>query len=200
MRITAVFVASAILLTFTTAAAPAGAQDAKPKIVRSKPAEPLDVDGVPCAAGYVFRAEATGRLHQCKLDRDALVHNAELRKGTTVAMNPDGTIRYVFLPGTTMVGEHSCRGQGHGWMTHFHPNGALKSCWLSRNEVIQDVPCSRATFLGEFFGRKYAMTEFHENGSLASCTASSAVDVDGRHYKAGGRVRLDAEGTPLLAR
>ena len=186
----------AIALTFLAAAVPAGAQDATPKIVRSKPAQPAEIDGVPCAAGYVFREEGSGRLHQCRLDRDGVVRNADLEKGTTVALNPDGSIRYVFLPGTTMVGEHSCRGGGHDWMTHFHPNGELRLCWLSRDEVVQGVPCSRATFWGEFFGGKYATTEFHDNGSLASCVASAATDVAGRHYGASERVELDREGRP----
>ena len=53
---------SAIALTLVPAAVPADAQDAKPKIVRSKPAQPVEIDGVPCAAGYVFRVEGTGRL------------------------------------------------------------------------------------------------------------------------------------------
>ena len=191
--------ASAIILTLLPAAT-ASAQDADPKLVRTKTAEALEVDGVPCAAGYVFRSEATGRLRQCTLARDAVVHNADLRKGTTVALNPDGTIRYAFLPGTTMVGEHSCRGQGHGWMTHFHPNGELKLCWLSRDEVIQGVPCSRATFFGEFFGRKYAITEFHENGALASCIASADTGVGGQRYEAGDRIKLDPAGKPVPAR
>ena len=200
--------ASAVLLVLLTvapspalaAAGPDAEREAGPKVVRSKPAAPVELDGVPCAAGYVFRFEATGRLSQCTLDRDAVVRNADLKKGTTVAFNPDGAIRYVFLPGTTMVGEHSCRGQGHGWMTHFHPNGELRLCWLSRDEVIQGVPCSRATFLGEFFGRKYATTEFHGNGALASCLASSATAVGGRSYAAGERVMLDPQGKPVSSR
>ena len=190
----------AIVLTLLAAAVHAGAQDAKPKIVRSKPAQPVEIDGVPCAAGYVFREEGTGRLHQCRLDRDAVVRNAGLKKGTTVALEPDGSIRYVFLPGTTMVGEHSCRGGGHDWMTHFHPNGELRLCWLSRDEVVQGVPCARATFWGEFVGRKYATTEFHDNGALSSCVASAAVDIGGRHYAAGDRVTLDRDGKPVLQR
>ena len=189
--------AAAVLLTLLPAATPASAQGTHPKVVRSKPAEPADIDGVPCAAGYVFRFEATGKLSQCTLDRDATVRNAELRKGSTVALNPDGTIHHVFLPGTTMVGEHSCRGGGHDWMTHFHPNGELKLCWLARDEVIQGVPCSRATFPGEVFGRKYATTEFHENGALASCIASAATDVGGQRYEAGARVTLDLDGKPV---
>jgi hypothetical protein len=203
MSIVILNAASAVLLTILTllpAAAPAGAQEAQPKVVRTKPAEPVDVDGVPCAAGYVFREEATGRLRQCTLARDAVVRNADLRKGTTVALNADGAIRHVFLPGTTMVGGHSCRGQGHGWMTHFHPDGQLRLCWLSRDEVIQGVPCSRATFLGEFFGRKYATTEFHENGALASCVASASTKIGGQPYAVGARVTLDPEGTPVPAR
>lgn len=187
---------SAMTLTLLAAATPATAQDPKPKIVRSKPPQPVEIDGVPCAAGYVFREEGTGRLHQCRLDRDAVVRNADLKKGTTVALNPDGSIRYVFLPGTTMVGQHSCRGGGHDWMTHFHPNGELRLCWLSRDEVVQGVPCSRATFWGEFFGGKYATTEFHASGALSSCIASAAADVGGRHYEAGERVKLDPDGQP----
>lgn len=187
---------SVIALTVPSAAVPATAQDAKPTIVRSKPAQPVEIDGVPCAAGYVFREEGSGRLHQCRLDRDAVVRHADLKKGTTVALNHDGSIRYVFLPGTTMVGEHSCRGGGHDWMTHFHPNGELRLCWLSRDEVVQGVPCARATFWGEFFGRKYATTEFHDNGALSSCVASAAADIEGRHYAAGDRVTLDVDGKP----
>ena len=190
---------SAAVLTLLSPAV-SGGQDTKPRTVRSSPSAPVEIDGVPCAAGDVFRYEATGRLHQCRLDRDAIVRNAFLKKGTTVALNPDGAIRYVFLPGTTMVGKHSCRGQGHGWMTHFHPNGELKLCWLSRDEVIQGVPCSRATFLGEFFGRKYATTEFHENGALASCVASTDTNVGGQHYEAGDRVKLGPDGRPVAAR
>ena len=201
-------VASAVLLMLlpvaspsaSPAAGPDAGRETAPKVVRSKPGTPVAIDSVPCAAGYVFRFEGTGRLSQCTLDRDAVVHNAGLRKGTTVALEPDGSLRYVFLPGTTMVGEHSCRGQGHGWMTHFHPNGELRLCWLSRDEVIQGVPCSRATFLGEFFGRKYATTEFHHNGALASCIASTSTDVGGRRYEAGARVKLDQGGTPIPAR
>ena len=197
-------VVSAVLLTLPPAVSPAAGPDAEgentPKVVRSKPATPVEIDGVPCAAGYVFRFEATGHLSQCALDRDAVVRNAELKKGSTVALDPDGSIRYVFLPGTTMVGEHSCRGQGHGWMTHFHPNGQLRLCWLSRDEVIQGVPCSRATFLGEFFGRKYATTEFHHSGALASCLVSTSAAVGGRHYAAGERVILDPDGKPIPAR
>jgi len=200
MRNTTCAIASAVLLAMLPVLVQAAAEEPKPTIVRSKPASPVAIDGVPCAAGYVFREEATGRLHQCTLDRDSVVHGAELKKGTTVALSSDGTIRYVFLPGTTMVGEHSCRGQGHGWMTHFHPNGELKLCWLSRDEVIQGVPCARATFWGEFFGRKYATTEFHENGALAGCVTSTAADVAGRHYNAGARVKLDQDGKPADSR
>ena len=154
-----------------------------------------------CAAGYIFREETTGRLRQCRLDRDAIVHNASLKKGTLVALNPDGSIRHVFLPDTTtMVGGHSCRGGGHDWMTHFHPNGELRLCWLSRDEIVQGVPCSRATFRGEFFGRKYATTEFHANGALASCIATAETDAGGWHYKAGARVKLDQNGQAVRER
>jgi hypothetical protein len=186
-------VISAAVLTLLSPAV-SSSQDTRPRIVRSSISAPVEIDGVPCAAGYLFREALTGRLHQCRLDDDAVVRNAFLRKGTTVALNPNGSIRYVFLPGTTMVGTHSCRGQGHGWMTHFHPNGELRLCWLSHDEVIQGVPCSRATFWGECFGGKYATTEFHDNGMLASCVVSETADIGARHYEAGERVKLDRDG------
>lgn len=189
-------VAIVILLTLVPSPCGAAGQDAEPRIVRTKSAAPIEVDGVPCAAGHVFREEESGRLRRCTLGRDAVVHHADLKKGSIVALDADGSIRYVFLPGTTMVGEHSCRGRGHGWMTLFHPNGRLKLCWLSRREVIQGVPCSKATFLGEFFGRKHASAEFHENGALASCVASAGFELGGRRYRAGERARLDPGGTP----
>ena len=62
------------------------------------------------------------------------------------------------------------------------------------------MPCSRAAFWSEFFGRKYATTEFHENGALASCIASAATVAGGRQFVAGERVTLDPAGKPLSAR
>jgi hypothetical protein len=62
MRVVARAIISGIALTLLPAAVPAGAQEARPKVVRSKPAQPVEIDGVPCAAGYVFREEGTGRL------------------------------------------------------------------------------------------------------------------------------------------
>jgi hypothetical protein len=170
------------------------------KTVRSRLKTPTEIDGVPCAAGYAWRVAETGRLHSCTLARDAAVHGAPLLRGAWVAFNPDGTISYVFLRKTTTIQGHRCRGQGHGWMTHFYPNGQLRLCWLSQDEMIQNAPCARATFSGEFFGRHYATSEFHENGALASCRAAKDVEIGGIRFKAGNRISLDPSGTPVPSR
>ena len=54
-------------------------------------------------------------LSQCTLARDATVHNADFRKGSTVNRNPGGTMQHVFLParrrwGSTVAGVEATTG------------------------------------------------------------------------------------------
>jgi hypothetical protein len=145
------------------------------------------VDGVPCAAGHYWRF-ADGHLHRCQLSRAAKVHGVELPAKSTVAFEPGGTWAFVFLPGTTVLEGHRCRGGGHSYMTEFHENGRLKLCWLEHEEVIDGVPCARATFLGEVFGGGPSGVIFHEDGKLAGCRASRDVTINGRTFRKGERV------------
>ncbi|MCK7533822.1 MAG: hypothetical protein MZV63_23720 [Marinilabiliales bacterium] len=137
------FAASVVLLVLLpastiparAAAGPGAKGETGPTVVRSKPAAPVEIDGVPCAAGYVFRFEATGRLSQCRLDRDAVVHNADLQEGNHRGAQPGWHHPVRVSARHDAGGGAQLPGQGHGWMTHFHPNGQLRLCWLSRDEV-----------------------------------------------------------------
>jgi hypothetical protein len=154
---------------------------------------PTEIDGVPCAAGYVWRF-ADGRLAQCTLERAATVRNMRLPQGSVVAFKRDGANAFVFLPGPTAIEGHTCRGHGHDVQTVFHSNGRLALCWLEQDEMIQDVPCARTTFLGEVFGPPSGVT-FAADGMLTGCRLSRTLTDDGRVFAKGSRVGYAPDGS-----
>lgn len=160
---------------------------------RSRLTRTTVVDGVPCAAGYVWRF-ADGRLAQCTLERAATVRNMELPAGSVVAFKQDGTNAFVFLPGTAVIEGHTCRGHGHDVQTVFHPNGRLALCWLEQDETIQDVPCAKLTFLGEIFGGTASGVTFADDGRLTGCRLSRDLVGDDRVFRKGTRVGYAADG------
>lgn len=170
----------------------------RPRAVRSTLAEPTEVEGVPCAAGYLWRFE-DGSLSRCTIDRDATVRGAALPKGATVAFNPDGSHAYVFLPRTTEIQGFQCRGSGHNFMTVFHPGGALKLCWMPEDREVQGIPCAGFSIWSDVFGRNPSGVYLHPNGKLADCRLSADVTIGGAFFKKGQRIRLDAEGHPTRA-
>lgn len=152
------------------------------------------IEDVPCAAGDMWRFTDSGRLHRCTTDRDAVVRNAPLPKGSTVAFNDDGSHRYVFLPKTTVIEGHACRGAGHNFMTGFHANGRLKLCWLPDDATIQGVTCAGFSFWSDAIRRNPSGVTFHPNGQLKSCRLAKDAQVDGATVRKGTRITLDADG------
>lgn len=181
-----------VLLLVWPAAARAGEQ---PKPERSTLAQPSDIEGVPCAAGYIWRFP-DGRLHRCTLGRDATVRGAALPAGSAVAFNADGGHSYVFLPKTTEIEGLSCRGLGHNFMTTFHPDGRLKLCWMPEDHEVQGVPCAGFSWWSDVFARNPSGVSLHPNGRLADCRLSRDVTIGGVPFTKGQRVHLDAEGNP----
>jgi hypothetical protein len=151
------------------------------------------ISGIPCAPGYAWRY-TDGRLGRCTLARAATIDGAALPAQTTVALEANGRIAYVFLPGTIVIEGHSCRGHGHDVMTQFHPGGRLKLCWLEHDEVIQGLPCAKTTFLGEMFGGPPSGVAFAADGRLSGCRISRDVVSNGRTFRRGSRVGLDPSG------
>jgi hypothetical protein len=182
---------------------------------------PLRIESVPCAAGWVTKHPG-GKLRSCTLASDAVIQrfelpagsrvdllpsgqlsgfrlgreaeigNARLPAGATIGVRPDGQVGHVFLPYDMEIQGHLCLGRGHDWMTTFHPNGKLELAWLAHEEVIQSVPCAKASFWGELHGG--AGVNFWPDGSLRHCRAAHRATIQGVTFGAGDQIWLDAQG------
>jgi len=199
---------SIFLLTAAILSAPGGPESGgstpdqrpdRPRPVRSKLRAPQEIEGIPCGPGYVWHFP-DGRLHSCRLDRDATVRGADLPKGSTVAFRPDGTHAYVFLPRTTTIEGYECRGSGHNFMTVFHPDGRLKLCWMPKNRTVHGVPCAGFSVWADILTGNPSGVYLHPNGRLADCRLSADVTVDGKLFSRGKRIFLDEEGHPVPPR
>jgi hypothetical protein len=162
---------------------------------------PTVLDGTLCAkvGGLLDGRRATlyanGRLESCAIAGDIDWFGHRLPAGTWIFQHPDGAPRQAYLSRDTPLQGHRCRGTGWGgWQTTFHPNGALRTCWLAEGEVIDGVPCQRATFRGE--SRGTTSTVFREDGSLLSCRAAADFTRAGRNFLKGERVELPAPLPP----
>lgn len=157
---------------------------------------PEAIEGVPCAAGYLWRFP-DGRLHRCTLDRDAVVRGASLPRGSAVAFNEDGNHAYVFLPRTTTIEGYECKGSGHNFMTTFHPDGRLKLCWLEEDRDVQGIPCAGFSVWSDVFGKNPSGVYLHPDGKLAECRVTRDIEIGGRHYAKNDRIFLDEAGQPI---
>lgn len=131
-------------------------------------------------------------LYRVDLAAEDTVSGFVVPAGTMVHLNPDSTVRFCFLSENTYMDSILCRGQGHGWMTTFHPNGHLKTIWLGEDTVIQGVPVRRATFWRAVLQK--AATRFHANGQLAQGWLAESTTIQGHHYNRGEAVLFDPEG------
>jgi hypothetical protein len=153
------------------------------------------LDGVPCrrtGGGFVRRkaqVHAAGSLRACELSEQSVLAGHALPAGTWVYLHVDGQIDYAWLRRDTLLQGHLCRGTGYGgWQTTFYGGGALRTCWLARDEIIDGVPCSRATFLGEVRGG--ARTLFERDGRLRSCRAARDFAYGEERFRRGEQVDL----------
>jgi hypothetical protein len=161
------------------------------RTIAVKPGEVTIVQGVPCRGS--FERYPDGKLKSCVLAREDTLSGQLFAEGTVVNFTPEGIFDWCFLQEDTFIQGHLCRGETHGFMTHFHPNGKLKLAWLGRDEVIQGIPCSKFTWFGDVFGGASGVS-FHPNGMLNHCKLSKAVTIGGRTFKKGEHVRFDQNG------
>lgn len=153
--------------------------------------EPVDIQGVSCQGHVEYYSN--GRLKTCTLAREDTLSGQPLAEGTVVTFTADGVLDWCFLQKDTEIQGHLCKGQGHGWMTCFYPNGKLKLAWLGRDQVIQGIPCAEYSFWADAFGGG-AGTYFHENGNLKRCRLANDVTVDGHLLKRGDQAAFDENG------
>ena len=143
-----------------------------------------------------------GDIKFCRLVKEDTLSGKILPKGTGVHFSKTGLMDWCFLPENMMIQGHFCGGGGHSFMTGFHPNGELKTAWLVKNEIIQEMPCSKFRFLSAIFHGfhgKSGATTFHDNGQLKYCELSKSIKIQGIQYNKGNAVRFDMEGTLILS-
>ena len=156
-----------------------------------------EIQGI--SASGPFGYYRNGKLKSCTLARDDTLSGQPLQAGTVVHLTEDGKLDWCFLQQDTEIQGHMCRGETHGFMTGFHPNGQLRTAWLARDEVIQGIPCAKSRFLSSIFGGGDA-TRFHVNGQLSFCTLSDDITIEGHVFKKGDTVRLDDLGKLILSK
>jgi hypothetical protein len=168
-------------VTSQTLAAPAG--------------EIVEIQGISCVGPVEYYQN--GNLTSCTLGREDTLSGQPLAPGTVVHFTPEGYMDWCFLQQDTEIQGHLCRGEGHGFMTGFHPNGQLRTAWLAQDEIIQGVPCAKYRFMSILFGGGDG-TYFDDKGQLRSCTLSKNMTIEGHNLKKGDKVRFDSDGKLLI--
>ena len=148
---------------------------------------PAQIDGFPCAAGWVHFAES-GQLQAFYLGETATVQGHEIPKGTWIRLNPDLTLRWCAFPENTNIQGYLCRGGSggsEGVTTGFYPSGRLESFFPPKDIEIQGIPC-RATPFGP--------VSLYENGNLKQFTLARDMMVGERALSGGQSVVLSESG------
>lgn len=140
-----------------------------------------------------FEYHQNGKLESCTLARMDTLSGQPLPAKTVVHFTSEGVFDWCFLQEDTEIQGHLCRGDGHEFMTGFHPNGQLKTGWLTNDEIIDGIPCRKYSFLASF-KKIYGGTYFHDNGKLRDCNLSKDFTIEGHEFKKGDYVEFDRDG------
>ena len=180
-------------------AAPARAQE--PPLTKVQLRTVTVIDGVAC--GPTGRASAwtfpSGRLESCPLAHDSIVSGHTFEAGTWLYFDEKGLLIGAWLEDDSLLQGHRCKGTGYkGWSVQFHPNGALRSCFLAHEETIQGIPCRHGSFWGEITGG--VQTTFHDNGSLESCAVARTIRIGSTTIEKRQHVWLQPDGTVMQKR
>lgn len=154
-----------------------------------------EVQGVSCTGSIEYYSN--GELEFCTLAREDTISGQPLAAGTGVRFTDEGALKWCMLPQNTRIQGVHCRGDGHGFMTEFHPNGQLKTAYLAEDEVIQGIPCAQFRFLSAVFAGfhgKFGGTSFHANGQLRYCELSRNTTIAEISFRRGAAIRFDPDG------
>jgi len=157
-------------------------------------AESQDIKEIQGISGLgPFEYHQNGKLEFCILAREDTLSGQPLPAGTGVHFTPEGVFDWCFLQQDTEIQGHFCRGEGHGFMTGFHPNGQIRQAWLVNDEIIDSIPCIGYSFMASF-KEGGGGTYFHENGKLRSCNLSRNFTIEGKEFDKGDLVTFDEKG------
>ncbi|MBY0491128.1 MAG: hypothetical protein K2R93_14900 [Gemmatimonadaceae bacterium] len=165
---------------------------------------PLDRDsviqGIPCARTHDAPIElykASGRLAGCALSTDFTEAGHRFANGTWLDRSEQGVLWGAWLAQDTPLAGHTCRGEGYkAWSTRFAPSGALTSCYLAKDTVIDGVPCMAGSFWREVRGGSRTTLYVFGNGRLKRCQLSRAAIVDGRRLDKWAVIARDSAPGP----
>ncbi|MCH7878758.1 MAG: hypothetical protein IH914_05545 [candidate division Zixibacteria bacterium] len=172
-----------------------GEDHSKGRRVAVPEGESAEVQGVSCSGQIQYYKN--GNLEFCRLAREDTLSGQILPAGTGIHFTQDGQFNWCFLQEDTEIQGYLCRGDGHGFMTEFHPNGQVRTVYLAEDQVIQGTPCARFRFLSAVFNPihgKNGNTSFHENGQLRYCELSENFSIEGRSFRRGDAVRFNQNG------
>jgi hypothetical protein len=112
-----------------------------------------------------------------------------------VQLTETGRLEGVWLPHDSYLGGHLCRGTGNrGWSVTFHPEGALRMCFLAQEEVIDGIPCQKGSFWNEARGGNKTGVRLRQDGRLERCQAARDFTRNGVAVKKWTVVALDSAG------
>lgn len=155
-----------------------------------------EVQGVSCMGRIEYYEN--GNLMHCSLASEDTLSSQVFAAGTGVHFTEEGVFEWCFLRETTEIQGYMCRGEGHGFITRFHPNGKLRTAWLAEDQTIQGIPCAKFRFLaaviGWVQGGKNGSTGFHENGELRYCELSKNFTIEGKSFRRGDAIRFGVDG------
>ena len=157
--------------------------------------EVTEVQGVSCTGKIEYYQN--GNLEFCHLAREDTLSGQRLPAGTGVHFTEDGLFNWCMLQKDSEIQGYLTRGEGHGFMTEFHPKGQVKTVYLVKDQVIQGIPCAKFRFLSAVFWPvhgKNGGTYFHENGQLKYCELSKNYSIEGQRFRRGDAVRFDQDG------
>lgn len=155
---------------------------------------PVEVQSVTCVGHISYYPN--GNLRSCTLGAIDTLSGQELPKGTVVAFNSDGVFDFAFLQQPTEIQGVLCKGEGHGFQTVFYPNGNLKIAWPAKDQMIQDIPVAKYSWMADVFGDGANVT-FWENGQLRRARLASPLTREGESFEKGGYIELDSSGAVI---
>jgi hypothetical protein len=145
--------------------------------------ERAEVEGFPCKRWLHYYPG--GKLKGFELARDTVIQGHPLPAGTVVWLDEQGRLETCWLSRNTALQGLLCDGGFGKVATSFHPNGHLRSLYLTSTQEIEGLPCKAGVF---------APVRLHDSGSLAGCTLARDALWRGQQLPRGAEVRLDPDG------
>lgn len=183
MRTSVVFVIVYFVIGLSITGLPASSTaQALGDTIRRKLAQPIEIQGYPCAKGYAW-FYSDGKLQKCTVTREMPYGEITIPAGSWITLTEDGEPWGVQMPHDAAMLGLTCQGgsflgPSESSVVAFYPNGKLKDCYLAHDQLVQGVPCSHGGFWTSLDGPDPGV-HFAPDGKLKRCRLSA--DYQGHH-------------------